>query len=203
MTDHIGSAHMSQGAYTNFTYDRFGNENSALALNGGWTQVPQGIYFNTPEFTISAWVYPQNIGYIARLIDFGNGFASDNIFLKLDSGSSNYQPGLRIYNGSTSIGTVQSSKSLLVNKWQLLTATFNGNQMLIYINGTLVGTNPLSSYYELQTITRLYNYIGQSNYPGISGYSNLNLDDLRFYNKSLTQTEIIHLMNDNSLGKNM
>ncbi len=43
MLDAIGSAVMSQGNLTSFTTDRFGNENSALALNGGWTQLPPAI----------------------------------------------------------------------------------------------------------------------------------------------------------------
>ena len=34
MSDMIGSAHMSQGMSTSFISDRFGNVNSALALNG-------------------------------------------------------------------------------------------------------------------------------------------------------------------------
>ena len=47
MLDQIGSAHMTQESLTTFTSDRFGNPNSALALNSSWTQVPQGVYFNT------------------------------------------------------------------------------------------------------------------------------------------------------------
>jgi hypothetical protein len=46
MNDYIGSAHMTQESSSTFTLDRFGNNNSALALNGSWTQVPAGIYFN-------------------------------------------------------------------------------------------------------------------------------------------------------------
>jgi len=56
MFDVIDVAHMTQGSSTYFTTDRFGNANAALALNGGWTQVPSGIYFDTPEFTISVWI---------------------------------------------------------------------------------------------------------------------------------------------------
>jgi hypothetical protein len=52
MNDIIGNAHMTQGAFTIFVSDRFGNSNSALNLNGGWTQVPSGIYFDAPQFTI-------------------------------------------------------------------------------------------------------------------------------------------------------
>ena len=58
MLDEIGLAHMTQGNLTSFTLERFGNANSALALNGGWTQVSSGVYFDSPEFTISTW--PKN-----------------------------------------------------------------------------------------------------------------------------------------------
>ncbi len=57
MKDAIGTADMIQGNLTSFIADRYGKVNSALALNGGWAQVPSGIYFDTPEFTIAVWVY--------------------------------------------------------------------------------------------------------------------------------------------------
>ena len=45
MNDLIGSAHMIQRSKaTLFANDRFGNVNSSINLNGGWTQLPQGIY---------------------------------------------------------------------------------------------------------------------------------------------------------------
>ena len=40
MKDVVGGDDMTQGSLTSFAADRFGNVNSALALNGGWTQVP-------------------------------------------------------------------------------------------------------------------------------------------------------------------
>ena len=84
MTDAIGSADMQQGTKTKFTSDRFGCANSALDLNGGWAYVPDGIYFDTPEFTISVWVFPQSVGSWSRIIDFGNGAELDNIFVSID-----------------------------------------------------------------------------------------------------------------------
>jgi hypothetical protein len=125
MIDEIGTAHMTQGSLTLFTLC----PNSLLALNGGWTQVPPGIYFDAPEFTISTWVYPIDIGSYCRLIDFGNGPAFDNIILRLDSGS-NYIPALNIVDdASNSIGECISTKALSNATWQLLTATFNGSGM--------------------------------------------------------------------------
>jgi hypothetical protein len=87
MLDEIGGAHMTQGSATTFVADRFGNANAALNLNGGWTRVPSGIYFNTPAFTISTWIYPQTIGSWARLVDFGNGAYSNNVVFAIGSPS--------------------------------------------------------------------------------------------------------------------
>jgi hypothetical protein len=74
--DVIDSKDMTQGNATNFTLDRHGKENSALALNGGWTQVPPGIYFDNPELTISVWVYPQQVGLNSKVIDFSNSLGT-------------------------------------------------------------------------------------------------------------------------------
>jgi hypothetical protein len=101
MLDQIGSAHIMQGNLTKFAFDRFCNANSSLALNGGWAQIPSGIYFNSPEFTISVWVYPQQIGVWSRVIDMGNGINTDSIFISFDSCSSN---GILMFSLSTSTG---------------------------------------------------------------------------------------------------
>ena len=65
------------------TFDRFGNANSALALNGGYNLIPSGIYLNTQEFSIWAWVFPQNLTKWSRIIELGNGKALDIIIFAL------------------------------------------------------------------------------------------------------------------------
>jgi hypothetical protein len=202
MLDEIGSADMSQGNATYFTLDRFGNENASLALNGGWTHVPPGIYFDTPEFTISVWVYPIKVGSYARVIDFGNILsvnALDNIVFRLDA-NSNKKPALNIFDATgTSIGQCESTNALSNGAWQFLTTTFDGNLESLYINGALVCSQ--TTNYVLPKIARLYNYIGKSYSPS-HGYSWSYIDDLKFYNKSLSQSDILELMNKNgSSGK--
>jgi len=202
MLDEIGTAHMTQGNLTSFTENRFGCPNSSLALNGGWTQVPPGIYFDTQEFTISVWVYPQQVGYNSRVIDFGNSSgtsAFDNIILRLDS-NSNYIPALNIVDdASNSIGECISTKALSNATWKLLTATFNGSVESLYINGALTCNKSLSFYSTNKT--RSFNYIGKSFYSS-HGYSWSFIDELRFYNKSLSQSEILDLMNQNEYSGN-
>jgi hypothetical protein len=188
MFDEIGAAHMEQGNLTSFIEDRFGCPNSALALNGGWTQVPPGIYFDTPEFTITFWIYPQQVGLWSRVIDFGNGPTSNNIVI------CNYlsTPRFQLYASSVILIEAISAKSLQTNKWQFLSVTLNRNSSRIYLDGQL--TINLNKNYTLQISNRTKCYIGKSNWAG-DGYSYSYLDDLRFYNKSLSQGEIVELMN--------
>jgi hypothetical protein len=99
-----------------FTLDIFGNENSALALNGGWTQLPPGIYFDTQEFTLLVWV--QQVGFKGRVLEFSPFLTpSHNIIPRLDSGYNN-QPGLNIIDDTgNSIGGCQSNQALSNATW--------------------------------------------------------------------------------------
>jgi hypothetical protein len=191
MNDSIGSAHMTQGNFTTFTSDRFGNNNSALALNGGWTQVPAGIYFDTPEFTISVWVYPKQIGPWARVIDFANGQALQGIRFPINYGGNDCFPTTTIE--YTANIKVDSPQRCTLNQWNLLAVTFDGHALNIYINATLTATLTLGSYLVLPRLTRTKNYVGKSNWAG-DGYSYSFIDELRFYNKSLTQSQLNELM---------
>jgi hypothetical protein len=196
MKDVIGSADMtSQGNLTSFTTDRFGNVNSSLALNSGWTQVPQGIFFNTPEFSISVWVYPMDVGDSSRIIDFGNGQLADNIVVGL-SNLNNLQPLFVFFSGSNLVFAATSFKAITENQWQFLTATNNGTIARVFLNGTLIGESITLSHTKPVNLSRSNCYIGKSNWAA-DGYSYSYLDDLRFYNKSLTQEEINELMNYN------
>jgi hypothetical protein len=196
MKDLIGSAEMtSQENLTSFAMDRFGNVNSALALNGGWTQVPPGIYFDSTEFTISVWIFPSNVDPWSRIIDFGNDGNADNIVLSL-SYSYSLKPYFAILSGSNSLSTSISSKPITLNQWQFLTATFNGTNARVYLNGTLVAETNTQSYIQPIYLSRSFCFIGKSNWA-TDGYSSSYLDDLRFYNKSLTLVEILELMNYN------
>ena len=190
MNDQIGSAHMTQGSFTTyFTMDRFGTLNAALDLNGGWTQVPSGIYFDTTEFTISVWVLPQQVDTYARIIDFGNGYSTNNVVFAL-SWSTTLGP--YMYFDSTNFNP--STSTLTPGQWQFLVATFDGTYLKIYKNGQII-LNFLHAYSFVKE-TRSICYVGKSHWYSFgNGYSSSVLDELRFYNKSLSQVDITDLMN--------
>ena len=197
MKDQIGSSHMTQGNLTSFTSDRFGCVDSALALNGGWTQVPSGVYFDTPEFTISVWILPRQVDSWARIIDFG---PTDFIYLGFIE--TLLQPFFELISGvSQHELTLISSQLLQQDTWQFIAITFDGKSARFYLGGQM--TSEFNNNHSLPSITRLNCYIGKSNVPvnGTFHYSFSYLDDLRFFNKSLTQKEINDLMNQNRTSK--
>jgi hypothetical protein len=197
MSDLIGTAHMSQGSLTLFTSDRFGNVNSALALNGGFTQVPAGNYLSMPQFSVAAWVYPSQVGTWARIFDFGTSGSTltNSIHLCLTSNKLN-SPAFVIYDQTPKIiGFSQSKMSLEQNKWNFITMTYNGSQLSLFINGTLVNSTQVIASL-MPKVQRASNFFGKSHYP-TDGVSWSYLDEIRFYNISLTQPQIIDLMNEN------
>ena len=191
MNDIIGGMHMQQGNFTTYAADRFGNANSALNLNGGYTYVPPGVYFNS-AFTISAWVYPDTLGSWARLIDFGNGESIDNVILSFSYSIYN-RPTLSLYNLSTNYFITSTSLQLTENIWYFLAASFNGTCAKMFVNGTISSSCTLISYTMPNNVIRAKNYIGKSNYA-VDGYSSSLVDDLRIYNRCLDDIEIQNLM---------
>ena len=167
LNDLVGHADMMLEAYASFATDRFGNPKSALYLNGSWAQVPPGVYFSAPQFTVSAWIYPQGLSSWTRIFDFGNGPGVDNIFISFDSGG-NQIPAFFICSSGGCSYTLASSVALILQQWAFIAGTFDGTQMNIYINGNLVASQLAN--YLLPTLSRSKPYIGQSNWPW-DGYS--------------------------------
>jgi hypothetical protein len=196
MSDIIGFKDMTQGVNSSFTKDRYGRNNSALALNGGWAQVPSGVYFDSPEFSISVWVNPLLVDSYARAVDFGqNNGMLFNIFLSLNNGSFNVPNANIVYGESKGIPLFKTNQRLVTSTWQLVVVTFNGSLLDLYINESLTARMLIN--FSLPFLKSFENcFIGKSNTIG-DGFSYSYLDDLRFYNKSLSQDEILYLLQEN------
>ena len=195
MSDLVGGAHMTQGSLTSFTFDRFGNPNSALALNGGFTQVPAGLIFNSAQFSTSAWVKPSQVGSWARVFDFGNVnlLLVPSQFVQLSfSDYGSMQPSMVVYGTSQNTKAI-SSNVLTLETWHFLATTFNGSHLILYVDGGIVSVSVVLD--PIAKVQRKSNYFGKSNMVG-DGVSHSILDDIRFYNISLSQEQVLQLMND-------
>ena len=123
MSDIVGNAHMIQSSTTTFTSDRHGNPNSALNLNGGYTELPQEIYFNTLSFSVTVWIYFSSNSDWLNLFFFGNGCENDEISLAQQDGGSGL-PFFRLYDENQKICEVKSNEKL-ISSWKFLTVNFD------------------------------------------------------------------------------
>ena len=187
--DSIGIAHLYDGVNAFLANDRFGYNNSALRLNSGYYCVPPGVYFSGP-FTASVWVNAKSYSKYARVFDFSVNVNNDNIvFAMFRNGiSSSY---FAILYGSSVTKELNCESTIVLNEWIHLAVTFNGSLTNFYYNGISSGsslqlTNPNNAVRNL-------NYIGKSNWPQ-DELVNAVFDELRIYNRSLTQSEIYDLM---------
>lgn len=167
---------------------------TALSLDDGtgYVTAPSGTYFNG-DFTIEMWVYARSYGE-EHLLDFGNGFPSDNVFLAL----SESLPGtvyLGIYRGS--VGSYLTTSSLFPsNQWVHLAATVSNGIATIYFNGVSQSSGGVESP---ENVTRNSNFIGHNN---VSGQPNANaiLDEIRIWSGARTQQQILADMHRSLLG---
>ncbi len=194
--DVVGNANLYDGVNAAWTLDRFGKPNSALSLSKGYYRVPSGVYFSGTELTIMGWVKVKSIQCYSRLIDFGNGQSNENIVLALSHEYSGkpyilLKAGVDFHN--------YSSQSLNLNKWQHLAFVFSSPYYFIYIDGNLTtaqGSSAPYASFSLANVVRSSNFIGKSNWNHDEN-ADADFDDLKIFNRALSQQEIQLEMNKN------
>ncbi len=143
------------------------------------------------DITISAWVYftATDAGDINTIVSKSiNGGAYDQYFL-FEIGGNIY---MRVRNTSASVfDGIQTSAG--INKWQFVCGVVNGTTVTTYVNGSSAGGTTATVTGTRATISTSTK-IGKLNDAGpflMRG----NLDDVRIYNRALTQSEITALYN--------
>ena len=178
------------GTASNFTTPYYPSaNNNALDFDGtnDHVQVPAGNYLGSGVFTVEGWVYPKSYASNARLLDFGNGQANNNVLLAI-TGSGNGHPYFQIYNGSGSaLGTITSSINVPQNQWSHIAVTVNGTSVIMYVNGAVAGTMTIAS--AVPNISLSSCLIGKSNWVGDNHFNGM-MDEFRIWNVARTQAQI-------------
>ncbi len=141
--------------------------------------------------SIALWVNPTAVQSWARFTDFGNGDASDNIVFTRYSNTNRVS--VEVFNGGSSGGRVLTDSILELNQWQFYTATITRDGFAtIYKDGVLVASGNTAAVKE---IFRKNLYIARSNW-GSDDYFMGGMDDVRVYNYSLSEDEVIAIYNN-------
>jgi hypothetical protein len=131
------------------------------------------------RFTITLWIYPTRINVSYDMIYSG----TDNKELQLffDSISKKL---------TTSINNIETQTSFIlntntINKWYHITWCYDGNKNEVYINGVNILSNIVNTYFNItDTQVRIGSTLQGQYYLGAK------INDIRIYNKVLSEKEI-------------
>lgn len=169
--------------------DRFGNPDSAYSFDGNdIITIPHNDILNSSnELSFSVWVKPNN-QQDAMILGKSNYVSKTNYLLRTNSsGFISFE--YKDFANSNSL-------PLTVNDWNhIAVISQTDNSKLVYINGVLATHTTASSPYGLVTNPLT---IGAASYS--SEYFNGSIDDVRIYKSALTQTDVLNLFNNNTLG---
>ncbi|HEY9773364.1 MAG TPA: LamG-like jellyroll fold domain-containing protein [Planktothrix sp.] len=161
------------------------NGRSAVSFASGssqYLQLPTISNLGGSGASVFAVVKPASVTAGARVLDMGNGSASDNLELQLTSSTG---AGLYVLNAGTS-SNVTGTSALTLNNWQLLEGIdTSSSSATLYTNGVQQQTNP--SMQNLQSVSRADNFVGQGS--GTGNYFNGQLAELLVYNRNLSASE--------------
>jgi hypothetical protein len=147
----------------------------------------------TNGMTIEAWINPNNLTGYKTVICKENGSTNLSYALSANnstSGTSNQRPDTRIRIGTTT-STATGTTKLVLNTWTHIASTYDGAVLRFYVNGTQVSTANVTG--NMVTTTNMLR-IGGSTALGTQYFAGL-IDEVRIYNKALTQAQIQADMN--------
>ncbi|MEV8513211.1 LamG-like jellyroll fold domain-containing protein [Dactylosporangium sp. NPDC051484] len=188
VTDVSGNG--NTGTISGATWDAGGRFGGALKFNGSSdaVKVPSSASLNlSAELTLAAWVKPAASQQGWRTIMQKENEAW---FLDASSGAGPLRPAGGVTGANNTNAIVTGPTASPLNQWTHVAMTYNGTALKLYVNGTQVATNPKSGALQ-QTSNPLS--IG-GNTPYGEYFAGL-LDDVRVYNRALSDTELQTIMN--------
>ena len=170
------------------TVDNNGKIGKCYSFNGSSNYITISSFSVPENFSISIWGKWNSLNNWSRLIDFGSATSGTGYgFLIANSTtSSNMIFAYECGSGSVNmdIGTI------VLNTWYHIVITFQGTNIKIYLNGTLVKT--VTSAASVGGHTLNYNYLGKSNWSQ-DALLNGKLNDFRIYDHCLSPKEVKEL----------
>ena len=180
------------------TTDRNGNPNSAFLFDGinDRIEIAHNQLLNCASVSISVWFKTNNFqasnGYGPHLLSKRESSGWGNSF-QMNVGINQTQNACWAdWSISGNGGIYFNNSSLLnTNNWFNLVYTHDGNNVNLYLNGTLV--NSMASPGLLASNSLPLWFGARPNAGYFSSWFNGNLDDIGIWNRALTQTEITQL----------
>ncbi|MFN4082153.1 MAG: LamG-like jellyroll fold domain-containing protein [Bacteroidia bacterium] len=180
------------------TTDRFGNANKAYNfVNGQSIAIPHNDTLKSNTMSVSLWAkvnaYNSSSLGLIHIYSVTDRTASINIF--------NFTLGVRAskesYLATSEISShsllIESADSLVKKNWDHIVAVMGNDSLKLYINNVLIAKSR-------KTFTTTFSndsiFIGASGHNGFPGFFNGSIDDIRVYNRILSEREIDSLFRE-------
>ena len=157
------------------------------AFNGTDGYIDCGAYnLSGAQATISAWIKPYSFQTISVIAGMEDTPLASTLLLRLgDSGLANNKPQFVLYQDNQL--KLNASTGLEADKWYLITGTYDGSDMRLYINGVEDASTPLSGDYKANSTFNIGGDLAGT------GTFNGTIDDVTVRNRSLTAAEVLDL----------
>ena len=178
------------------TVDRFNNPSSAIAFNGSalsYIELPDNPLLKpTNAFSFSGWIKTSDSVDQYILMTKNPAFSN---FESYDLHLGNSAGALRIRakkgDGSGNSSIITGTNTINTNTWYHFALTIDNNNLNLYTNGSLVASAPTTFAFSYQANKNII--LGGSNEPNFDLPFTGSMDNLRFYNRILSASEINQL----------
>ena len=167
------------------TTNRFGTANSAYSFNGSSNYISMSSVLNLPlgnsSRTISVWLSPANLAgqWTLTAIAYGSASTSNAYMFGLGQNVIAVQGWVTDFN---------TPLTYLTNQWINAVCTYDGTNVSIYVNGSLMGSGTNTTWNTIGTEFYLGGRVSLGN-----SFFDGKLDDIGIWNRALTTNEIQQL----------
>ncbi|MEI6411710.1 MAG: LamG-like jellyroll fold domain-containing protein, partial [Bacteroidota bacterium] len=142
---------------------------------------------NSTKWSVSCWVKLYNNNDNAGILDFGSAI-NKNFWIHTTASAAGKGIVAGVGTGSGAETMQYIFPAATKDDWHYITMTSNGMSVLLYVDGEFVTTKMVASDRDSSQI-----YFGSK--TGDTGYYKGKLDEVRFYNRQLSQTDLQMGMN--------
>ena len=189
--DEVGDNH---GTRVGATFDNSGKEGSALGFDGIDDYLNTSTWNITGEqLTIAAWIKAEDFGvHDGRILSKARGVAEqEHDFMLSTISNSGIKLRFRLKTNGVTSTLISNGASLTVGQWVHVAAVYNGSSMLLYQNGSLVGS--LAKSGSISTSNSMV-WLGNNPPYADRAFDGL-IDEVRVYQNALSASEINALIN--------
>ena len=194
----------NHGNLVNTRWETEGLLGTALEFDGVASHVDLGsLAAPQKEFTISSWIRPNKLNHLShgdsRIISRASGFQEQDHFFMLSTilVGQEYRLRFRLKTNNQTSTLIASSGSIQLNQWSHAVATYDGQEMALYLNGVKVGSMPKTG--DVDDDPSVSTWVGDQFPVGDRPFDGL-IDDVRIYSQALSSQEISALTSHSQMA---